>query len=146
MIKIISWEEIKHIWHFHLWPERISAIEPTSAMNYLKGYDIKNMGAGPTFFGYFMNQSLVGVNSGHRCADNSYRSRGLWVNEQNRGDGIGKKLLLATIQQGRNEMTEFIWSYPRKTSWFVYKSVGFIRTSHWSKSETSEANAFCILR
>jgi GNAT superfamily N-acetyltransferase len=114
-------------------------------MNYLNGYNLQNMEYAPTFFGYILDNTIIGVNSGHRCSNNSYRSRGLWVDEKHRGKGIGKQLLLSTIQQGQHEMTKFIWSYPRKTSWPTYKSVGFIRTSHWLKSETSEANSFCIL-
>lgn len=145
MIKIISWEEIRHIWHYHLWPERTSAIESNSAMNYLNGYDIKNMTFTPTFFGYFVNRKLIGVNSGHLCADNSFRSRGLWVDGNYRGHGYGKALLEVAINQASKESADKIWSFPRKTSWPAYKSVGFKKTSNWVKSDTSEANAFCIL-
>lgn len=145
MIKIISWAEIRHVWHFHLWPDRSTAIEPTSAMLYLEGYDMKNILYSPTFFGFFVNNKLIGVNSGHLCADNSYRSRGLWVDEDHRGHGYGKELLQATIYQAKKESANYVWSFPRKTSWPAYKSVGFKKTSNWVKSETSQANAFCIL-
>jgi GNAT superfamily N-acetyltransferase len=143
MIKIISWEEIRHIWHYHLWPERTSAIEPNSAMNYLNGYDINNMTFTPTFFGYFVNNNLVGVNSGHLCVDNSFRSRGLWVDNNHRGYGYGKALLEAAIKQAKLKSASYIWSFPRKTSWTTYKSVGFNKTSRWIKSDTSDANCFC---
>jgi len=112
-------------------------------MVYLEGYNIKNMNFSPTFFGYFVEDKLVGVNSGHLCADNSYRSRGLWVDKDYRGNGFGRQLLEAVIDQGKLESADYIWSYPRKTSWPTYKSVGFKKTSIWIKSDTSEANAFC---
>jgi GNAT superfamily N-acetyltransferase len=146
MIKIISWEEIRHIWHFHLWPERVSVIEPTSAMNYLEGFDIRNMDFKPTFFAFIINDNIVGVNSGHKCFDCSYRSRGLWVDEKHRGYGYGKELLQAAINQAKLESANFVWSFPRKTSWPTYKSVGFKKTSDWVKSDTSEANAYCIIK
>jgi len=112
-------------------------------MLYLSGYDISNMYEPPSFFGYFLYDKLVGVNSGHRCSDGSYRSRGLWVNQQYRNQGIGTKLLLVTIDQSKLEVSSFVWSFPRKTSWSTYKKAGFRLTSDWQPSETSEANAFC---
>jgi len=146
MIRPITWKQIQKIWHTELWPDRKSAIEPTSAMKYLEGYEIKNMLYNPTFFGYYLNTTLIGVNSGHKCEDGSYRSRGLWVDANHRGYGYGKELLLATIDQATKENCDFIWSYPRKKSWSTYRSVGFKKTSIWAKSETSNFNAFCYLK
>jgi GNAT superfamily N-acetyltransferase len=114
-------------------------------MVYLSGHNINNMNFSPTFFGYFVDDTLVGVNSGHLCDDNSYRSRGLWVDDAHRGYGYGKHLLQAAIDQAKLESADYIWSFPRKTSWRTYKSVGFKKTSTWVKSDTSEANAFCII-
>lgn len=145
MIKSISWDQIYEIWSTQLWINRSSPIESTSAMCYLSGYSINNMSYDPTFFGYFVDHKIVGVNSGHICADNSYRSRGLWVDEDHRGYGYGKELLQAAIDQAKLESANFVWSFPRKTSWPTYKSVGFKKTSNWVKSDTSEANAFCKL-
>jgi len=145
MIRQITWSQIKKIWHSKLWPDRTTAIESTSAMVYLEGHNIKNMNFSPTFFGYFIDDNLVGVNSGHLCADNSYRSRGLWVDDAHRGYGYGKHLLQAAIDQAKLESADYIWSFPRKTSWSTYKSVGFKKTSIWIKSDTSDANAYCIL-
>ena len=146
MIRPITWSQIKKIWHSKLWPDRTTAIESTSAMCYMSGYNINNMNYDPTFFGYFFNNRLVGVNSGHLCADNSYRSRGLWVDNDHRGYGYGKQLLQATVNQAKLESADFIWSFPRKASWSTYKSVGFKKTTNWVASETSEANAFCIIK
>lgn len=145
MIKKIKFSQILPLWKNELWPDRISVIETNSAMSYLNGYNIENMNYEPTFFGYFIGRNIIGVNSGHTCKDNSYRSRGLWVNKEYRNKGIGKLLLLETITQAKLEKCSTIWSYPRKTSWPTYKSVGFELTSKWHKSETSEANAYCIL-
>lgn len=144
MIKQISWEEILFIWSTYLWPSRKSPIESHSAMCYLKGLDIYNMHTTPTFLGYFKDNDLVGVNSGHGCANNNYRSRGLWVNPNYRNQGIGTTLLLATIEQAILEKSDFIWSFPRYSSKHTYESAGFTITSDWIPSETSEQNAYCI--
>jgi GNAT superfamily N-acetyltransferase len=114
-------------------------------MCYLKGYDMANMQSIPTFYGYIINDFIAGVNSGHACPNqNNYRSRGLWVDLNYRGQGIGQNLLKATIGQGHKEGYDQIWSYPRQTSWSTYSAVGFELTSDWASSETSEANAYCL--
>ena len=142
MIQHISFEEILPIWRDYLWPNRVSAIENTSAMTFLGGYDLKNMQHEPTFFAYTMNNKIVGVNSGHLFYDNSYRSRGLWVFPEYRGNRIGIQLLLAAIEQGTNENVDYIWSYPKFSSWNTYRAAGFTLASKWHQSEL-DLNAYC---
>lgn len=146
MIKSLSWDTIEFIWRTYLWPDRTSKIESNSAMVFKSGYDMYNMNTTPSFFGYFINDELVGVNSGHGCADNMYRSRGLWVFPEHRGKGIGKQLLIETINQAKRENADVIWSFPKRTSWNTYNSVGFELAGDWQKSETSNENAYCILK
>jgi GNAT superfamily N-acetyltransferase len=143
MIKKIDFETIYKIWEKHLWPIRVTPIESNSAMVFLGGYDLENMKTTPTFLGYFIDNELVGVNSGHKCLDNSYRSRGVYVMPEYRRNKVGQQLLTATIEQGKIEKCNFVWSYPRKSSWNTYKAAGFELASDWEKSETSEANAYC---
>lgn len=145
MIKKISFDEICTIWKNNLWPSRVSPIEPNSAMNFLNGYSSYNMHATPTFFGYHVNEELAGVNSGHMCEHNQYRSRGLYVFDKYRGQGLGVKLLLATINQAKNENADMVWSLPRYTSWKTYSKAGFILSSEWFTTETSNSNAYCSL-
>ena len=142
MITKISFEEIYCIWNTQLWPNRHSAIETHSAMNFLGGYDIKNMISTPTFFAYKLDNKIVGVNSGHMCHDNSYRSRGLFVFTEYRKQGIGKILLVATIDKGISEGADYIWSYPKQSSWPTYESAGFTIASPWETSEL-DVNAYC---
>jgi len=143
-IKVISYKEILEVWQNKLWKNRTSKIEPNSAMVYLNGYDLKNMTYTPTFLGYFIDNTIVGVNSGHKCYDNSYRSRGLYVDENYRKNGIGKQLLLSTIEQGKLEFADFVWSYPKQSSWKCYQSAGFTLSSEWHLSE-NDINAYCKL-
>ncbi len=143
MIKIISFDEILPIWKNHLWPDRQSNIDPNSAMCFLGEYDLVNTTTTPTFFSYVVHGEIAGVNSGHMCKDNHYRSRGLYVFPNFRGKGIGTILLRATIAQAMVEGAVLCWSYPRKSSWKSYFAAGFELASEWEGSETSDANAYC---
>lgn len=143
MIKKISFDQIFDVWSTHLWPNRTSPIETNSAMIFLGGYDMRNMNSSPTFLGYEIDGKIVGVNSGHKCFDNSYRSRGVYVFPEFRKKNIGVQLLVATIEQGKSEGCNMVWSYPRRTSWNTYSSAGFVLASDWESSETSDANAYC---
>lgn len=140
----ISFDNILPIWADKLWPGRLSPIETHSAMLHLyTEYDMGNFLLPVWYHGYYVNTNLIGVNSGHLCVDGSVRSRGLWVCPKYRGNGYGKQLLKSTIDAARVHDAGSVWSYPRKSSWNTYMSVGFILTSDWRQSETSEANAYC---
>jgi GNAT superfamily N-acetyltransferase len=145
MIETIMWREISMIWVTELWVDRKSPIEKISLMMLNGENDPDNIKFTPTFFGYKDNGKLVGVNSGHMCADGSYRSRGLWVNEKYRKQGIGQELLKVTISQAKTENATGIWSYPRQSSWSTYNAVGFNLVGDWHPSETSDANAYCSM-
>lgn len=142
MIKKVTFTEIIDVWITHLWPSRVSDITSTSAMIYLGGYSLENMKQDPTFFVYCYENQIAGVNSGHKCIDGGYRSRGLFVFENYRKLGIGTNLLLATIEQAKQEKCEYVWSYPKYSSWRTYAKAGFILTSDWESSELG-TNAYC---
>lgn len=144
VVKQISWEEIKEIWAVHLWPNRISSIDPISYMTFLKGVDMSIIQYSPTFWGKYIRGKLVGVNSGHKTNKKMYRSRGLWVDQEYRNKGIGSELLLKTLEQAFTEECESCWSFPRKTSWKVYKTVGFKKSSKWTMDGEYGPNCFCI--
>lgn len=143
MIQKITFEQIYPVWKLHLWPTRQSKIERTSAMKFLGGYDIENMTFTPTFFGYYRDTKLVGVNSGHSCVGGSYRSRGLFVFPEFRKHGIGVLLLRAAITQAHVEHAYCIWSYPKQSSWSTYEKAGFSLASEWEHSEL-DINAYAV--
>ena len=147
-VKFIHFEVCAQVWATKLWPGR-TQIESASAMMYSPEteefkYDMRNMDLPRTFIGLFEGDKIIGVNSGHACADKSYRSRGLWVDPVYRGRGLGVKLLAATIVQAMQYNSTFIWSYPRLTSKKTYENAGFTISSGWKASETSDSNAYCI--
>lgn len=145
MIEEISFDTILSIWKNKLWQKRPS-IDSHSAMLIEPGkYDFGNFLLPIWYFGLFENNKIIGVNSCHLCVDGSMRSRGLWVDNIFRGRGYGKMLLLYAINKAQHCDSNFIWSFPRKTAWPTYNSVGFVLTSDWQASETSDANTFCRL-
>ena len=145
-IRQIDADTILYVWKNRLWPNRISAIESHSAMMITPGtYDMGNFLLPVWCYGYYLNEELIGVNSGHLCTDGLLRIRGFWVEEEHRRRGIGKKLLLKTIEAGRINKATGVWAFPRKTSWPIFESIGFKQTSDWLKSETNDANTYCHL-
>ena len=132
IIERIQWEEILPIWKEELWPDRVSPIEPVSAMEYLGGYDLKLQEEEPIFFGISDDDGTIcAVNSIVRTSLFFFRSRGLWVNPEKRGQGLAKQLLQHSIGEARAQHAQGLWSAPRKSAWPAYESVGFIRTSDW---------------
>lgn len=143
MICLIELQEILKIWRNDLWPNRISEITGTSAMCFLGGYDLENMKVNPICIGYKQDDKIIGVNSIHACNNGSYRSRGLFVYESFRGQGIGIKLLNESVRIARENYAEFLWSYPKQSSWKTYSAAGFNLSSDWEISENG-INAYCI--
>lgn len=132
MIQEITFDEIKLVWSQYLWPNRKSEIEPINSMMFMGGYDMELLKKyEPTFWGYFIDDTLAGVNSGFRTSDYSYRSRGLYVKPKYRRIGIGQDLLDKTILQGINEGCSVIWSIPRQDAYSTYHSVGFNKIGPW---------------
>jgi|VirMetMinimDraft_7_1064189.scaffolds.fasta_scaffold79736_2 GNAT superfamily N-acetyltransferase len=139
MIKQIAWDEIYPIWETFLWPQRSSKIESNSAMVFNQPgiYRIENMHTLPTFVGYYLDSQLIGVSSGHRCIDNSYRIRGTWLNESHRGNGIAQQLIAVLIDTGIKENTQFAWTIPRVgASSTMFARMGFETVSDEFSTET----------
>lgn len=142
MIIKTDFDTINKIWTEHLWVDRKNKIEPHSAMLLSGEYELKNYKFVPSFFIYVIDGQIIGCNSGHKCCDGTYRSRGLYVFNDYRKKGYGKELLLATINQGQLEKATCVWSYPRRESWNTYKSAGFVLISDWITNE-GYLNAYC---
>ena len=143
----ISFEDILPIWENKLWPNRESAIEGISAMTWpYEGnpdpIDMKIFDYQPTFYGVFMDNKLVGVNSGHRTTDTQYRSRGIWVDPDYRKKGIAQLLFVLTEHQARIEKCEMMWSIPRKTALTAYTKFGFTTVGDFIVTETADANIY----
>lgn len=109
-------------------------------------YAIENMSLPVWFYGIERDGEIAGVNSIHLCQDGSARSRGLWVDPKWRGYGFGQQLLKHAIAIARENQATSIWSYPRRSSWTTYYQCGFNLITDWNESETSDANAYCLIK
>jgi GNAT superfamily N-acetyltransferase len=107
-------------------------------------YDVSYFNNYPSFFGLYIDDILVGVNSGHKTGD-SYRSRGLYVFPDYRGNSFGKQLLDRTVKQAVAEESTFCWSLPRFTSFNTYASANFEQFGDWFGTETSDKNAYATV-
>jgi len=147
----ISFDDILPIWQDELWPNRESAIETHSAMTWPfswpeKEIDMNIFEYKPVFWGVFMDNMLVGVNSGHRSSEVEYRSRGIWVDPNYRKNGVAQMLFEMTQHQARIEKCEMIWSIPRKTALKAYTKFGFQTVGDYFGTETADANIYVIKR
>jgi len=144
-ISFIDFETILPIWRNKLWPDRTSVIESHSAMMITPGiYDAGNFNLPIWYYGFYLDDMLVGVNSVHECTDGLIRSRGFWVDDNYRGRGIGTQLLASIVNDIKMHKFKGIWSYPRKQAWSVYERVGFRSISDWEESETG-TNMYCYM-
>jgi GNAT superfamily N-acetyltransferase len=131
LVGTATWEEVLPIWRDYLWVGRLSAIEPTSAMQYLGGYDMLNMQSVPIFFSVRSSDKIIAVNSVVKCADGSARSRGLWVDPEHRKAGYARIVLECSILQAKDWQSTHLWTIPRQSAWPTYARVGFTQTSDW---------------
>lgn len=143
----ISFDTILPIWQDKLWPNRESAIEPMSAMTWpFEGapdpIDMSIFDYKPTFWGVYIDDKLVGVNSGHRTHHTQYRSRGIWVDPDYRGRGIAQQLFTLTEHQALVEGSLLLWSIPRKTALSSYTKFGFETVGGYIETETADANIY----
>ena len=143
----ISFDTILPIWKNELWQDRTSAIETHSAMTWpFEGapdpIDMNIFDYKPTFWGVYIDDKLVGVNSGHRTDNTQYRSRGIWVDPDYRGRGIAQQLFTSTEHQALVEDCLLLWSIPRKTALSSYTKFGFETVGGYIETETADANIY----
>lgn len=149
--KRIDFGTIEEIWRKDLWPSRTTPIETHSAMTwpfegYPEEYDMNIFNYTPTYWGSYIDNILVGVNSGHRTSDSHYRSRGLWVHPNYRKLGIAQSLLTMTCYEAIHQGCEIIWTMPRKTALPAYTKNGYITVGDFFSTDTFEANIYAYKR
>ena len=146
----LNFKTVESIWSTKLWPNRTSAIETHSAMTWPfegnpESIDMNIFNYPATFWGVYLDDKLVGVNSGHKTTDEQYRSRGIWVDPEYRKRGVAQMLFLLTAHQAKIEGCELLWSIPRKTALPAYTKFGFETVGDYIITETSDANIYVKL-
>jgi len=144
IIKKITYDEILPIWKNYLWKGRISTIKPTSGLKLNEGYDKQIEEYTPTFFGAFIGDECIGVNSGHATSESDYRSRGIYVFPKHRRKGIAQQLFKAVENQCRLENIYILWSMPRESALLAYKKYGFIVISEMFNDMEFGPNCFVM--
>lgn len=149
-IERLNFKTVESIWSTKLWPNRTSAIETHSAMTWPfegnpESIDMNIFNYPATFWGAYLDNKLVGVNSGHKTTDEQYRSRGIWVDPEYRKRGVAQMLFLLTAHQAKIEGCELLWSIPRKTALPAYTKFGFETVGDYIITETSDANIYVKL-
>lgn len=147
LIKEIDWETIERVWRYNLWPGRVSAIEPYSAMRFMDDkYDVSYAFLHRKFLGGFVDDKLIAANSLHLAETYMARSRGLWVDPEYRGHGYGFRMLMETNEKAEEMGAEAIWSFSRKSSIKTYELALYTRTSSWMDHGEFGPNAYVICR
>lgn len=135
-----GFNDIYEIWASKLWPNRTTQILPLSSMKRGGGYDMSIYLSNPKFLAVldtsFKNErKIVAVNSFFRTDHDEYRSRGLWVDPDYRGQKIGTLIMSETIDRVSRSRPlseeKILWTIPRQSAMPFYKSCGFVRTSGW---------------
>jgi GNAT superfamily N-acetyltransferase len=122
-IKTIEYNVIHPYWKL-LWPH-MTPTAPVSVIDFLGIIDHKLLKFRPTYIAAYSGDKIVGVNSYVQTADDMYRTRGIWVNPENRKSGVGSLLLnyVSDVVDGR------VWSMPRESALNFYIKNGFKQAS-----------------
>jgi hypothetical protein len=148
-VKEIDFSTIEQIWQHHLWSGRVSKIEPYSAMMFMHDrYEISFATRPSIFFGGYIDNKLVAVNSIHLAEAYLARSRGLWVSAEYRGNSFGTVMLKISNSKAKDLGADAIWSFSRQTSIRSYVNAGYFQVSSWMKHGEFGPNAYvmCPLR
>ena len=112
------------IWRNYLWPERVEPIEETSALLFKEGIDLNYRSSEVFFVKAERKGKIIGVCSGQRTGPREFRSRGLWVSGNFRGQGIGTKLFFAVEKETQKRGCFSLWTLARYSSKKFYQTVG----------------------
>lgn len=143
-IKIVDFEIIYPIWKDKLWKGRVTKIEQSNPVDYLGKYNPKIMENKAICFACFDGEEIVGVNTLLPTSKTFCRTRGFYINPEQRLKGLGKILMKRTLQQANDLKFKYIWSLPRKSALPFYLKFGFKQTSEFDNQYEFGPNCFII--
>jgi len=143
-VEVVDFKTILPIWRDKLWKGRTSEIEESNAIDYLGNYNPSILDNKAICFAYFKDNIIVGVNTLLPTSDTYCRSRGFYINPEQRLKGIGLRLMEATLFYALKNNFKYIWSLPRKSALPFYLKFGFIQTSDFDNQYEFGPNCFII--
>lgn len=126
-IQEITFDDILPIWKTNLWPHRKSIIEPMSAVAFdgSINIDIFKYSESTFYLAAVMDQSIVGVISGHKTQEKQCRLRGLYVDENYRRQSISTHLIQAQLTKAKALKCDQVWALARVTNSGLFEKLGF---------------------
>ena len=125
-IKETDWCEIRPIWTEFLWPLKSKdKVTPISSMVFLGGTDLNIKKNRPFFWVAEHNDQVIGTISGFKTAEDQFRSRGIWIADSHRGQGMSSKLFAVLESRATACGCKTVWSYPRVSALPAYQKFGF---------------------
>lgn len=126
VVKKVNFKDIVSAWD-KLWPGRDH--DPYSSMLRLGGHDIRIRDNYDytciAAYDWGDKGKLVGVQVGHRSSKQDYRTRGLWIDPNSRGQGIAQMLFCKLEEYAKFQGCRWLWSFPRLSSLPAYMKAGY---------------------
>lgn len=140
-----SFEEILPYWR-KLWPTRKTEIKPMSSIQYCGRTDMTIYEKyTPSFWVIEVEGEIVCVGGGFATSDDLYRGRGVWVREDYRGKGYGRRMLSLMYRQTRLEGRSQTWGLVTTQTEGFYLSVESVTTSDEIKNEADEDGPYYFM-
>ena len=143
-IKQVSFDEIYPVWRDKLWKGRVSKIEESNPIDYLGNYNSELLKNKAICLAGFIDEEIVGVNTLLPTSKTHCRSRGFYVDTEQRFKGYGRKLMDETLSHAKKLKFEYIWSLSRKSSLQFYLKFGFKQTSNFIEEYEFGPNCFIL--
>ena len=119
--------EVAPFWRDFLWPHRESLIEPVSAIGENGIIEMAWLAAEPRFWKIEQHGKIVGVVSAlFLSRARSVRLRGIWVDHEFRGKGLGKEMIEKVVAEFGSVGCDRLWTMARVSAALFYQSCGFI--------------------
>lgn len=132
----ISFSEISDFWIKHLWPGRLSEIEPVSCINSNGQINIDLKKYHPIFLGLVENNIVIGVVSVCQTDTNEYRLRGICIISKYRNRGYSSLLVSKAFTLALSLTTNPIfWTLAREKNFSFYQKFDFIEHKRISNFE-----------
>jgi len=124
-VKEVGFNEVLPVWSEYLWPNSRN-LRPMSSLCFLGEYDNEIYNKYTARFSVAeLDGRIIGVNSCHQTSKLHYRSRGIYVFDEYRRQGVAQLLFNFVKQSAIEAGCGLIWSLPRLDALSAYKTFGF---------------------